>query len=182
MELQGGVVRNCEPGIAGLAQKRRLDCNHDWHRCCCCRPFFSASFSTTPFIEQPSEAGKNKKQNTPWLKTHLLHSSHRSLLLPSLVWFWQKDKRERRLNGTDSDSKKKKAIIYWTSKKNLGEDIYIYIYTRTHTYTWRVEERLQRGVVAGSARLSAIANPLVQNSNSEFLIQQQRAPNPKAKP
>lgn len=45
--------------------------------------------------------------------------------------------------------------------------------TCTHTYTWRVDERLQRGVVAGTARLSAIADPLVQNSNSEFLIQQQ---------
>ncbi len=117
---------------------------------------------------------KKEKQNTPWLKIHLLHSSHRSFLLH----FWcdfDKKIKEKKAQWYRFRLQQKEAIIYWTSKKNLGKKkIYIYIYTPTHTYTWRVEERLQRGVVAGTTRLSAIANPQVQNSNSEFLIQQQQ--------
>ncbi len=78
---------------------------------------------------------KKQKQNTSWLKIHLLHSSHRSLLLPSLVWFWRKDKREEDSMvqiPTQKKKKKKKARIYWTAKKNLGE--YKYIRARIHTH------------------------------------------------
>lgn len=105
-----------------------------------------------PSLNNPPKLEKHK-QNTPWLKIHLLHSSHRSLLLPSWCDFDKKIK-EKKAQRYRFRLKKKKAIIYWTSKQNLEE--HICIYTRTHTYTWRVDERLQRGVVAGTARLSAI--------------------------